>query len=454
MIQLTFLLLGAEAVRRHWIVLAAVGVTWALLGIAIMTESFEHIRGYTMHILGVLLVVEGCATMLARVAGHRARLWHIKALALILPGLAIIETPLRNLMLVSILFGLALITDSIVRTISIFLVRFPGWRLALFGTSVEFILALLALTPWPVTYEATIPFCVSVALMLSGWTILRSALALRALPPGPPITSLPIFEQERGWHASVFLPAERKPAADGTLMVVHVWTATATTVNPRRRPILDRYVAAVDREGTVSTGHAALEMAPDIYISHYRVADNERSGSEFRQSLHAGVQNNAPGRFLPGYAAEAAEWCEATEHVEFQNFSAERLRAFWDEYRTDSTYNLTNRNCSVAVALALDAALEGALAEHAVWPSFLRLAVSPELHLATLLRQRAHTMTWTPGLVLDYARAVQRVVEPPPLPWPAMVGQAFVRWRRIRKVHARAKRRMVRRGEGKASASF
>ena len=437
MIQLAFLLLGAEAVRRHWIVLGIIGALWALLGTAILTESFEHIQGYTMHILGLLLVIEGCVTMLARFAGHRGRLWHVKALALLLPGLAIIETPLRNLMLVSILFGLALIADSIVRTISIYIVRFPGWRVALVGTSIEFVLALLALTPWPVTYEATIPFCVSVALMLSGWTILRSALALRRLPPGAPITSLPIFEQERGWHASVFLPSDPSELPSDQLMVVHVWTATATTTRPLRRPVMDRYVAAVDREGTVSTGHAALEIAPDIYISHYRVSDDERTGAEFRQALHAGLQNNVPGRFLPGYTAEVAAWCEATAHVEFRNFNAARVRAFWDGYRKDSTYNLTNRNCSVAVALALDAALEGALAEHAVWPSFLRLVVSPELHLATLLRQRAHTMTWTPGLVLDYARALQRVVEPPPLAWPVMFGQALLRLHRVRKSHSR-----------------
>lgn len=432
MIQLAFLLLGAEAVRRHWIVLGVIGLAWALLGIAIIGEAVEDIHTYTMHLLGGLLVIEGLSTVLVGAIGHRTRLWQIKAVALIVPGLAIIDTPLRNLMLISILFGLALLADSVVRTASIFLVRFAGWRLALVGTSIEFVLAILALTPWPVTYEATIPFCIGVALMLSGWTVLRSALLLHRMAPGAPVTSLPIFEQERGWHASVTLPVAPVASDDGQRMIVHVWTPVGAAADPVRRPLIDRYVAAVDRAGTVSTGHAALEMPPDLYISHYGASDTERTPGEFRRALNAGQRNDVTGRFLPSYRAEVGEWCEATEHVEFRRFSADRLRAFWDSYRTDRTYNLTNRNCSVAVALALDAALEGVLARRTVWPPFLRLLINPELYLATVLRRRARTMTWTPGLVLDYARALHRVVEPPPMAWPVMMGQALTRWYRLR----------------------
>lgn len=62
----------------------------------------------------------------------------------------------------------------------------------------------------------------------------------------------------------------------------------------------------------------------------------------------------------------------------------------------------------------------------------MRLVVNPELYLATLLR-RALTMAWTPGLVPDCARALQRVVEPPPLSWLVMIGDAVVRLRDVRR---------------------
>lgn len=43
---------------------------------------------------------------------------------------------------------------------------------------------------------------------------------------------------------------------------------------------MNRYIAAVDSAGVISTGHAALEMQ-DIYISLYPAVDIDRSPSEF-----------------------------------------------------------------------------------------------------------------------------------------------------------------------------
>jgi hypothetical protein len=321
------------------------------------------------------------AGLLANAAGYA---WLLRAVGFIVPGLLIAETPLQNVMLVSIMFGVA----------------------------------------------------------FSGWTIIRSALLLKRLPPGAPITYLPIFEQQRGWRTPLTWPETPLPAASsglaGERLIVHVWTPLASTADPRRRPLLDRYIAAVDRQGTVATGHAALELTPDLYISHYRAEEQDRSPGEFRRAIHSGVQNNVPGRFLPSYREEAAGWCQSTAKVTFQHFNAVRLRVFWDTYRRDATYNLTNRNCSVAVVMALDAALEGVLGDEVVWPPFLRLLVHPELYLATLLRKRARTMTWTPGLVLDYARALHHVVEPPPVSWIGLLRQARDGYRRLRRERGRA----------------
>ncbi len=98
--------------------------------------------------------------------------------------------------------------------------------------------------------------------------------------------------------------------------------------------------------------------------------------------------------------------------VEINNIDATRLKTFWKHYRANDTYNLTNRNCSSAVADALDAALEGVYREHR-WPVFraLQAIVFPELWAAGLMRKRAESMAWTPGLVLDYARALSALVD-------------------------------------------
>ena len=100
----------------------------------------------------------------------------------------------------------------------------------------------------------------------------------------------------------------------------------------------------------ISTGHAALELAPDIYISHYPAHEVDHSPEEFARLLRATPENDVTGRFQPSYAFELADWCPADAHVAFHTYDAAKLRAHWDAYRADDTYNLTNRNCSVTVA--------------------------------------------------------------------------------------------------------
>jgi hypothetical protein len=213
------------------------------------------------------------------------------------------------------------------------------------------------------------------------------------------------------------MPAAGEKSRAGDL-VVHVWTPTGTASTPLHQRAVNRYIAAVDASGTISTGHAALEMAPDVYISHYPAVEIDRSHSDFTQVLRATADNDVPGRFLPSYDEEAAGWCPSTVRVVFRDFNRERLHAFWENYRNDQTYNLTSRNCSSAVANALDAALEGAFIGKR-WPvlSVLGAITNPELWAAGLIRQRAESMAWTPGLVLDYARAMGAVIHPPEMLW-------------------------------------
>ena len=122
-----------------------------------------------------------------------------------------------------------------------------------------------------------------------------------------------------------------------------------------------------------------------------------------------------PGRFQPAYAIESAGWCDSTARVVFERFDAARLRAFWGVYREHTTYNLTNRNCSSTVAAALEAALEGTLGRNRRFGAFLSALFNPELWVAAQLRRHAESMAWTPGLVLDYARALRVAINPPPL---------------------------------------
>ncbi|KCV30154.1 hypothetical protein L489_1189 [Bordetella bronchiseptica 00-P-2730] len=41
----------------------------------------------------------------------------------------------------------------------------------------------------------------------------------------------------------------------------------------------------------------------------------------------------------------------------------------------------------------------------------------PELWIAAQVRRRAQAMAWTPGLTLDYSRALRAIVHPVGQPW-------------------------------------
>ncbi len=422
--------------------MAAFGMLWIVLGLAIITDAADGITVVATETFGWLLVFEGLIALSFRIgaSAQGARLATLKALALLAFGLLIVDMPWHNDLANSILFGLALTVDGVIRIAAALVIRFSRWRAALAGGVIELCLAALALFDWPVTYAQTVPFCIAVALILTGWAIVRVAFLLRRMQPGASLAAMSAFALRGGaaWNA---LP-DPSPALQPEPMWVHVWTPMGAATDPRRRPLINRYIAAVDRNGVISTGHAALEFPPDGYISHYPAADLDRNPAEFARTLRATGENDVPGRFLPSYTEEVAGWCEADAHVRFRRYDQRRLAAFWDVYRRSDVYNLTNRNCSVAVSLALDVALEGVLDTRGNWLRFGQLMIHPDLWLAMLLRQQAEAMTWTPGLLLDYARALKRIIEPKPRPWIEMLRESVTRYRRFRRRTAIAAKEM------------
>ncbi|MET0969044.1 MAG: protease [Tardiphaga sp.] len=425
MIRLLLLLLGAEVVQRRWRVLLAIGGAWAAIGAAIVCDAFDGSTVIRPHYFGFLLLLEGLVALLAAAAATQRLYAFGKAIVLIVPAIVIIAQPRHSNLLIAMLLGGVLLLDGGARIASAWVVRFERWHMAIGAGVVELVLAATTLEPWPTWYEGTIGFNIGALLIVSGCSTMLLADRLRRLPPDAPISLL----IGGAFPTALWVPATPDDAGADDL-VVHVWTPAGPGRSARPRPLVDRYIAAVDANGTVSTGHAALELAPNVYVSHYPAVEIDRAPDEFGRVLRAGAENDLPGRFLPSYVDEAAGWCEATEHVRFTCIDRVRVRHFWRAYRSDTTYNLTSRNCSTAVARALDAALEGVLGHNErPWRAFFRALVTPELWVAGVLRRRAEAMAWTPGLVLDYARLMQVVVEPRPA--------RATRWAQLRRLSFR-----------------
>ncbi|MGV6872383.1 HdeD family acid-resistance protein [Pseudochelatococcus sp. B33] len=421
MIRIMLLLLGQEVIRRRWRILMTIGLVWAGVGIFLGIDALDGKTLIAPRFFGYFLLPEAALSLLAALgtAGEARRLRLMKGLALLFIAILLLSGYPRANFILALILGIGFLVDGVLRIASAYVVRFAGWRWATAGGILEIIFAIGTLQPWPTWYEGTVGCNVGLIMAVAGIGIVHLALRLRQLPPGASITML---LQRSPLAQALLYPSPdqddgHRISSPGCL-VVHVWTPTGTLTTPLHRRAIDRYIAAVDAQGVISTGHAALELAPDLYISHYPAVEIDRSSADFARVLRATAENDVAGRFLPSYAEESAEWCPSTAQVVFREFNAARLHAFWDNYRKNPTYNLTSRNCSSAVALALDAALEGVFVKRR-WPvmSILGAITNPELWAAGLIRERAESMAWTPGLVLDYARAMSAVVHPPDTTW-------------------------------------
>ncbi|MCX2699453.1 HdeD family acid-resistance protein, partial [Ochrobactrum chromiisoli] len=385
MIRIILILLGREIIQRHWKILLITGGVWLLLGTFIAIDALDGKTVIPSRFFGYFLLPEAIVGLLAAAGsqGTARRMRVVQGVALFSVALLIISaTPASHFTLAMVL-GFCFLVDGSVRIGSAWVVRYPRWRLGLIGGIAEVCIAIATLQPWPTWYAGTVAFNVGAVMILTSLGILNIATRLRRLEEGAAISS--IFNRNQFWNKPVSSPLNYRSE-----LIVHVWTPTGLAMTPLHQRAINRYIAAVDTNGVISTGHAALEMTPNVYISHYPAVEIDRSPDEFTRTLRATADNNVPGRFLPSYQQESAEWCQSTVQVVIKNIDASRLNAFWQHYSADNTYNLTNRNCSSAVADALDAALEGVYRDHN-WPimTALRAIIYPELWAAGLMRKRA-----------------------------------------------------------------
>lgn len=421
MAPLWLLLVGRAEVGRHWRLLLSVGLLWALAGAVVVVDSLDGALHVPDRWFGVILLIDALVSLAVSmtVTGTARRMRLFQAVLLTIMAVLILMATRHSNFLLALIFGVAFMVDGLVRVTIASLLKFVGWRasVALGALSVAF--GLFHLQPWPTWYAGTVGYCIGMFLILGGANLALIGLRARHLRRAAP---------------------EPEAAEPGSLNV-YVWTPTGQATTPASQRLIRRYVASVDQAGRYSTGHAALGQGDDLYISHYPAVEIDRSPTNLRSSLRAGPENDVPGRFLPSHEAEVADWCPPTVTVTLNGVDAARLRAFWAAYRRDTTYNFISRNCSTTAARALDIAVEGAFSRGGhPWRQLLAALTMPEFWAAALMRTGARSMTWTPGLVLDYARALSALIDPAS-PMPSLAWRR-VGWRLVRNARARSLARL------------
>jgi len=439
MVRLMMILLGVDYLRTRWRALRVAGAVSITLGVVVVIDALDNALYFPIQPFAWLLLLEGLATLSVAWTGMGGQrtLRYVKGAAFCFAATLVLVGHHHGNFVLSMIFGTLFLADGLLQVVSARVVRYRTWRLAMAGGVVEILLAIFFFQPYPTHYVGTVPYCLGLGLIFGGWNMLVLATRVRRLAANPAVS------RDAAAQAASMTPAARQiqsgvstwdgpPAADEPALTVHVWTPVGSSkAKARRQPIIDRYIAAVDRNGVISTGHAALESPEGIYVSLYPGVEIDRSPDDFARLLRATRENDVPGLFQPDYVTESRAWCPSTMQVRIRNYDPERLRRFWETYRQDTTYNLTHRNCSSSVARALEAALEGASARVwgrlGGWKPLLRVLATPELWVAAQLRKRAATMAWTPGLTLDYARALSMLADPRPSGWTKMARLALQR---------------------------
>ncbi|MES2509226.1 MAG: protease [Pseudomonadota bacterium] len=415
MFRLALILFGADALIKRWKVFFFAGLLTVGAAAMLLVDLVDGVANVTTWVLGLFLLLQGLSEIAvgASHTGSRRRFEMLRGAAMVALASLVLDFPWDNALTAGVIFAAAFLFNGVLRIASSLLVRYPRWRVSnLIGWG-YLVMALLLVTEWPLRPEMNVPFCLGLALLGAGYVLVRGAWHLRRLPRGSRLAAVEIYHRRRVTAAASPAAAQLPPVTGhASAMVVHVWTAAGLADERIRMPLIDRYIFAMSRKGSVTTGHVALSCGDDLYISHHpRVRLNITQQNVMGQ-VRASSNNDHPGMWLPSYAQEADSTRPATFNIRFRVFSQPHLQDFWAQYSKDDTYNLTSRNCSVAVTEAIDAAVEGVFADKPFWRTLLRLAVHPDMWLAGSVRVRAESIAWTPGLALDYAGALRRITHP------------------------------------------
>lgn len=433
MLQIACLLLGKKFMHQQATWLLTGGLLWALLGLVILCDELGQTRYIPVVWISIFTLIESLITLSVANSGIGSQkfILFLKGGLFFLVSVSLLIDDNYSHLILSIVLGFNYLLLAIFSIVSALVVRHRLWKRTIWLGGFYLFFAMVILFPYPLNYQSTFPIVLSVLLMHSGISAIRFSSKLRVIRHGQTIFTLMAdsalsqkeFEQQE-INIDGVRPLTEEQQTNINLthtspLTVHIWTPEGSAdLPPRPRPVINRYIAAVDRNGVISTGHAALEIRNKIYISLYPIDDIDRSPSEFLNKLKATEENNVAGEFQPDYDSEVSQWCRSDFQIHFYHYNAVTLAIFWQKYRQIALYNLTYRNCSSSVAYALEAALEGVLADKSNnFLTLVKLLLAPELWVASQIRQRAISMAWTPGLVMDYSRALNALVHPTPHCW-------------------------------------
>ncbi|MTC59011.1 peptidase [Providencia rustigianii] len=401
MIYIITMLYGRETAKRYFWAILTITLFGAFIGICFFLLPFFADPYEFIILLCIPILLEAIRSFFcaAYCTGAARGLRISRGLVLLFMVYVVLFSKIHawETVLSGFITGLYLMVSSVWKMSNSVVLKFKRWKLMFAVSVLEFMIGLWNFIPWSFDYSSrqiywdvgTLILIYSLDSFFVYYFVTSSQLA--------DIDSLKSNENEANEENETNNKNREKA-------VLHVWTTTGQL--PLFFKLIQRYIVSRNSLGVISTGHVAFEL-DEVYISHYPEKDIERDTSQFLKILKSTEENNDSGVFQISYNDEMKIAPPSNFTIPIDGVSKEKLDEFWNEYRKDTTYNLTNRNCSTVVSLALIKSTEGYFTEkRGGFMLLLKLLFSPELWVMSQLRKHASIMTWTPGIVLDYSRAM------------------------------------------------
>jgi uncharacterized membrane protein HdeD (DUF308 family) len=174
---------GWHEYRRNWGWLLTLGVISIILGLIALTDSVA-VTVVSMLVFGWILLIAGIVEAVQafrhRRAGHLF-LHSLNAVLSFVVGLILLRHPLAGALVMTLLLAAYFTVAGIFRIVDAVSLRLPHWGWALANGIITLIFGILVWAQWLVSGLWIIGMFIGIDLIITGWTQIMLALAVRRL---------------------------------------------------------------------------------------------------------------------------------------------------------------------------------------------------------------------------------------------------------------------------------
>ncbi|MGQ3888636.1 HdeD family acid-resistance protein [Legionella sp. CNM-1927-20] len=168
--------------KRHWGWLLALGILFIILG-TVALGMLVAVTLASILVIGAILLIAGIVQLVDafKCKGWKAVIWHILiALLYILAGVLIIYDPILASTILTAILAWLLIFIGLIRFMMAFMLKkAKGWFWLILAGIASVIMGVIILISWPVSGLWVIGLLIAIEILISGWSYLFLALALR-----------------------------------------------------------------------------------------------------------------------------------------------------------------------------------------------------------------------------------------------------------------------------------